>query len=68
MPIAISRVRFHVELQRYTQPYPSSDVAVWKTGQGRDEYLLLEICSKIMFLGSKSIQVLYPLSGTEKRF
>ena len=30
------RVELHVELQRYMQPYPSSDVAVWKTGQGRE--------------------------------
>ena len=38
---ALPRVRFHVELhvelQRDMQPYPSSHVAVWKTGQGREK-------------------------------
>ena len=30
-----SRVEFHVHVQRDMQPYSSSHVAVWKTGQGR---------------------------------
>ena len=33
----IPRRVFRVNVQRDTQPYPSSDVAVWKTGQGREK-------------------------------
>ena len=38
-----TRVEFQRRFQRYTQPYPSSDVAVWKTGQGRDNGLITYI-------------------------
>ena len=37
MPISISQPEFQRDFQRYTQPYPSSDVAALKTGQGRDK-------------------------------